>query len=196
MARPDRSTRRRQGKSDPIDAQTAARATLAGVAITTPKTREGQVEMIRLLRVARRGAMKARVAAAEQLYGVLWSAPDELRQPLLGLKTKALVGVCAALRPGSLTSTTAATKTTLRTLARRWQQLQAELDQLDTQLQALVTSAAPTLVALPGVGIDTAGQLLSPPVTTPSGYAQRPPSPICAAPPPSRRPRAAPTATG
>jgi transposase len=62
--RPDRSMRRR-GKSDPIDAQAAARATLAGVAATTPKTREGQVEMIRVLRVARRGAMKARVAAAE-----------------------------------------------------------------------------------------------------------------------------------
>jgi transposase len=71
VARPDRSTRRRQGKSDPIDAQAAARATLAGVAVTTPKTREGQIEMIRVLRVARRGAMKARVAAAEQLYGVL-----------------------------------------------------------------------------------------------------------------------------
>jgi transposase len=160
VARPERSTRRRQGKSDPIDAQAAARATLAGVATATPKTREGQVEMIRLLRVARRGAMKARVAAAEQLYGVLCSAPEELRQPLLGLKTKAMVGACAALRPGPLTSTTAATKTTLRSLARRWQQLQAELDQLDTQLQALVTSAAPTLVALPGVGVETAGQLL------------------------------------
>jgi hypothetical protein len=86
--RPDRSTRRRQGKSDPIDAQAAARATLAGVAATAPKTREGQVEMIRVLRVARRGAMKARVAAAEQLYGVLYSAPEELRAPLLGLKTK------------------------------------------------------------------------------------------------------------
>ena len=98
--RPDRSLRRRRGKSDPIDAQAAARATLAGVATTAPKTRQGQVEMIRVLRVARRGAMKARVAAAEQLYGVLYSAPDELRQPLLGLKTKALVGVCAALRPG------------------------------------------------------------------------------------------------
>jgi transposase len=71
-----------------------------------------------------------------------------------------MVGACAALRPGPLTSTTAATKTTLRSLARRWQQLQAELDQLDTQLQALVTSAAPTLVALPGVGVETAGQLL------------------------------------
>jgi transposase len=158
--RPDRSTRRRRGKSDPIDAQAAARATLARVAATTPKTREGQVEMIRVLRVARRGALKARVAAAEQLHGVLYSAPDELRQPLLGLKTKTLVELCAAMRPGSLTSTTAATKTTLRTLARRWQQLQAELDQLDRQLQALVTSAAPTLVALPGIGVDTAGQLL------------------------------------
>src|SRR5687767_6469905 len=138
--RPDRSTRRRRGKSDPIDAQAAARATLAGVAATIPKTREGQVEMIRVLRVARRGALKARVAAAEQLHGVLYSAPEELRQPLLDLKTKALVGICAAMRPGSLTSPTAATKTSLRTLARRWQHLQAELDQLDTQLQALVAS--------------------------------------------------------
>jgi hypothetical protein len=57
------------------------------VAVTAPKTRDGQVEMIRVLRVARRGALKARVAAAEQLYEVLYSAPEELRQPLLGLKT-------------------------------------------------------------------------------------------------------------
>jgi Transposase len=142
VARPDRSTRRRQGKSDPIDAQAAARATLAGVATAIPKTRDGQVEMIRLLRVARRGALKARVAAAEQLHGVLYSAPDELRQPLGGLKTKALVGACATLRPGPLTSPTAATKTTLRTLARRWRQLQGELDQLDRQLQALVTAVS------------------------------------------------------
>ena len=158
--RPDRSLRRRRGKSDPIDAQAAARATQAGVAATTPKTREGQVEMIRVLRVARRGALKARVAAAEQLYGVLYSAPEELRAPLLGLKTKALVLACAAMRPGPLTTPTAATKAALRTLARRWQQLQAELTQLDNQLQVLVSAAAPTLVALPGVGVDTAGQLL------------------------------------
>jgi transposase len=158
--RPDRSTRRRRGKSDPIDAQAAARATLAGIAATIPKTREGQVEMIRVLRVARRGAMKARVAAAAQLYGVLYSAPEELRQPLLGLKTKALVGACAGLRPGPMTSPMAATKTTLQTLARRWRQLQAELDRLDRQLQDLVGTVAPTLVALPGVGVDTAGQLL------------------------------------
>jgi hypothetical protein len=167
------------------------------VAATIPKTREGQVEMIRVLRVARRGALKARVAAAEQLHGVLSSAPEELRQPLLGLKTKALVRLCAAMRPGPLTSPTAATKTTLRTLARRWQQLQAELDQLDGQLQTLVATAAPTLLALPGVGVDTApASCWSPPATTPNGSAPRLPSRTSVAPLRSRRPRAAPTATG
>jgi len=194
--RPDRSLRRRHGKSDPIDAQAAARATLAGVAATTPKTRQGQVEMIRVLGVARRGALKARVAAAEQLSGVLDSAPEELRAPLLGLKTKVLVNACAAMRPGPLTSPTAATKTTLRTLARRWQQLQAELDQLDLQLQALVAAVAPTLVVLPGVGVDTAGQLLVTAGDNPqrlrgeAAFAH-----LCGV-APSRRPRAAPTATG
>ena len=109
-----------------------------------------------MLRVARRGSPQGPVAAAEQLHGVLYSAPEELRQPLLGLKTKALVGIGAAMRPGPLTSTTAATKTALRVLARRWQQLQAELTQLDAQLQELVAAVAPALVALPRVGVDTA----------------------------------------
>jgi transposase len=140
--------------------------------------------------------MKARVAAAEQLYGVLSSAPEELRAPLLGLKTKALVGACATLGPGPLTSTTAATKAALRTLARRWQQLQAELTQLDAQLRALVGAAAPTLVALPGVGVDTASQLLVTAGDNPSGCAASARSRTCVAPPRSRRPRAAPTATG
>ena len=48
----------------------------------------------------------------------------------------------------------------LRALARRWQALQTEIDDLDTQLTPLVTTLAPQLVALPGVGVDTAGQLL------------------------------------
>ena len=97
--------------------------------------------MIRVLRVARRDALKARVAAAEQLHGVLYSAPKSSATPARP-QDQTLVSSCAAMRPGPLTSPTAATKTTLRTLARRWQQLQAELDQLDTQLQELVAAAA------------------------------------------------------
>jgi len=55
-----------------------------------------------------------------------------------------------------------ATKAALRSLARRWQVLQAEIDDLAAQLTPLVTAAVPQLVALPGIGIDTAGQLLVP----------------------------------
>lgn len=105
--------------------------------------------MIRLLRVARRGALKARVAAAEQLYG--WYVAPRGATPAAARPQDQGAGWrlrrAAARAP---TSPTAATKATLRSLTRRWPQLQAELDQLDLQLQALVTSAAPTLVALPG----------------------------------------------
>jgi len=48
--RPDRSGRRRNGKSDPLDAQSAARAVQSGRACGTPKSRDAQVEMIRVLR--------------------------------------------------------------------------------------------------------------------------------------------------
>jgi transposase len=91
---------------------------------------------------------------------VLYSAPEELRQPLLGLKTKALVGGVRGAASGSLDQPNGRHQTSLRSLARRWQQFQGELDRLDVQLQTLVTSVAPALVALPGIGIDTAGQLL------------------------------------
>ena len=58
--RPNRQTRRRHGKSDPVDALAAARAVLADEALGAPKTQDGHVEAIRLLRVQRRSAIKAR----------------------------------------------------------------------------------------------------------------------------------------
>jgi transposase len=64
------------------------------------------------------------------------------------------------LRPGTLSDPVTATKAALRALARRWQALQAEIDDLDAQLTPLVRAVARRLVALPGVGTDTAGQLL------------------------------------
>jgi transposase len=81
------------------------------------------------------------------------------------------VRACAAVRPGPLTSTSAATNTTRGVLVRRRQQPQAGLDRRDGQLQELVSAAAATLVALPGVGIDTAGQLLVTAGDNPSGCA-------------------------
>jgi transposase len=158
--RPNRQARRRRGKSDPVDAEAAARAALAGEATTTPKAANGTVEMLRVLRVARRSAIKARGQAANQLHSLLVTAPDPLRHQLRGLPLARLVQVAAAVRPGPLTDPLAATKFTLRELARRYQLLTGELDRLDGQLAALSPKAAPSLLGRRGVGAQVASALL------------------------------------
>jgi transposase len=158
--RPNRQLRRRRGKSDPVDAEAAARAALAGDATTTPKTHDGYVEMIRVLRVARRSAMKARTQAANQLHALVVNAPDDLRTELRALTLTALVTRAARLRIGPITTPTAATKLALRELARRHRQLTVEINELDEHLDELVAEAAPDLIAKHGVGTDTAGALL------------------------------------
>jgi len=102
--RPDRKTRRDQGKSDPIDAYAAARAAASGRASGTPKARTGDVEAIRVLRVARTGAVRARAKALTQLKSLIVTAPDALRAQLTELDGPTLVTTCARLRPtrGSL----------------------------------------------------------------------------------------------
>jgi len=71
-----------------------------------------------------------------------------------------LVQICARLRPGELVDPAAAAKYALRRIARRGQFLSEEIRDLDAQLRALVTAAAPHLLVVPGVGIEVAGQLL------------------------------------
>src|SRR5262249_25274517 len=66
---------------------------------------------------------------------------------------------CPAPRPGGR-DPASPVKPALGARARRWQALQAEIDDLDTQLTPLVTAVTPELLALPGVGVETAGQLL------------------------------------
>ncbi len=159
--RPDRKARRTHGKSDPIDAEAAARAALSGRATGIPKSRDGIVEAIRVVRAARTGAVKARIAAQNALVSMGRTAPEPLRTQLGALKGKHLVAAAAALRPGPDPSEVmAATKTALRRMARRWQDLTAEIDDADRDLLALTRIAAPQLLARPGVGPEVTAQLL------------------------------------
>lgn len=158
--RPDRSTRHRKGKSDPIDAEAAARAVLAGTATGTPKNGDDQVEVIRMLKMTRDSAVKAQTQAANQLKAVLVTAPDELRESLTDLGLVRLLERCAALRPGELTTPLSAAKHSLRLLARRALTLRAEAKELREHLDRLTAVAAPTLVELTGIGPDTAAALL------------------------------------
>ena len=159
--RPDRKTRRMAGKSDPIDAFAAAMAVASGRACGTPKTRDGLVEAIRALHVARRGAVKARTASINQLRSLLITAPARLREQLAALGTAELITTCARLRPGAdLTDPQAAHKKALRDTARRWQHLHAEATEHEQAIAALVRTACPALLQLPGCGPITAAQLL------------------------------------
>ena len=161
VERPKRRHLRRKGKSDPIDAEAAARAVLAGEAAGVPKSGDGQVESIRTLRAVRRSAVKARTQAANQLRGLVVTAPEGLRQRLRGLSTKVLASTAARFRPGHRpNSPEEATKFALRSAARRYRSLSEEIAELDAQLARLVAEVAPDLVALPGVGTDHAAALL------------------------------------
>ena len=161
VIRPKRRDQYRSGKSDPIDAEAAARAVLAGTATGEPKGADGTVEMIRALRAVRRSAVKVRTQASNQLKGMLLTAPEELREELRALSTAKLVSRAARFRPGeSPQSVEAATKYALRSVARRYQHLQEEIKELDEQLDRLVQQAAPELLRVDGVSTDTAAALL------------------------------------
>jgi transposase len=143
-----------------VDADAAARAVQAGDATVTPKTGDGVVEMLRSLRAARQGAVKARTQAINALKALLVTAPDQLRQQLQGLPTTRLIGAAASLDPGPVTTPTAACALAVRSLAIRIQHLTSEAAALAEQLDTLTSSHAPSLRAQLGVGPDTAAALL------------------------------------
>ena len=160
--RPDRKTRRFAGKSDPIDAEAAARAALSGRASGTPKERTGGVEALRVLRVARASAVTARARALQQLRALIVTAPEPLRARLRGLSKTRLLAECAGLRPdrSRASDPEQAAKVALRALARRHGAMQAEVEDLDELITSLIRQINPALLALSGVGPDVAGQLL------------------------------------
>ena len=100
--RPDRSVRYRKGKSDPTDAEMAACGVLAGVADATPKSGEGEVEMVRMLKSTRDSAVKARTQAGNQMKALVVTAPAELRETLDDLTPSALAKRCRKFRPSRL----------------------------------------------------------------------------------------------
>ncbi len=159
--RPNRAERRRSGKSDPLDAVEAARSALNGRAKSVAKTKDGAVEAIRVLLVAKRSARQARVKAVVQVRHLVVTAPDVLHRRLKGLTVSALVKEGAKLRPAqSSDPVTAATKAAVSSLARRIQALERELTDLDAKINSLLAVTAPELLALFGVGPDTAAALL------------------------------------
>jgi len=158
--RSDRQDRRRRGKSDPLDAVSAARAALSGRAAGTPKGRDGQVEAIRALMVAKRTARSERIQTINQARSLIVTGPDDLRARFAGHSADDLVAELASLRPRPGSMIRYHTLLSLRELGRRVAFLDGQLQRLDALIVPLVTARAPGLLALYGVGHDTAAKLL------------------------------------
>ena len=158
--RPDRKTRRFAGKSDPIDAEAAARTALANVRTGIPKDRSGQVEALRNLRVARRSAVEQRADCQRQIKTLIVTAVEPLRTQLRDLPDARLITTCAGLRPDltRIDEPEQATKAALRHLARRHRNLSSEIAELAALIAPLLTRINPALLTRTGVGPDTAGQ--------------------------------------
>ncbi len=65
---PDRMERRKRGKSDTIDAECAAHAAFSGIRTVTPKTRNGMIESLRVLKTCRKTAISARRVALQIIH--------------------------------------------------------------------------------------------------------------------------------
>lgn len=159
--RPDRAARRSRGKSDPTDAENAARAVLAGKATAIPKEQSGAAEAMRAVSVARRSAVKAKTQAINQLRALLVSAPQDIRERLLKTKTAECVANCSRLRSLGNTPMLQTLATTLRLLAKRYLALAEELTTLDAMLEQLTLKHARRLRERFGVGPQTAAVLVA-----------------------------------
>ena len=159
--RPNRQARYRLGKSDPVDAVSAARAALSGAASVTPKRRDGTVEQMRVLLIARRSARRQRNQTLNQLRQVVICGPDEIRARFKDRPKAGLVSEAARMRPREGNDPVAfTTNTVIRSLARRIRSLNDEMRSIDRALKDLIGQTAPSLLDCYGIGVDTAATLL------------------------------------
>lgn len=158
--RPARPARRNGAKSDELDAARAAREALSREHLAQPR-RRGDREAIRVLLTTRHGAVVSRTRAVCHLRALLVSAPEQLRNRFRHLRTDEQLTRCARLRTSPAQSAEhRCTIMALRSTARRALGLQAEADDLETEIERLVVQVAPGLLAEPGVGAISAAQIL------------------------------------
>lgn len=162
VARPPRKGERRlSGKSDAIDAEHAARLVLSGQGVVTPKTGDGIVEAIRLVKITRDTAVKAHSATMITLKTVLVTAYDDLRTELEPLTAHQLILACAGLdTDGDIATPEVAVRRALAALAKRYLILHGEIKIHSRDLKKLAKQAAPQLMERFGIGPDSTAELL------------------------------------
>jgi transposase len=162
VSTPDKHDRRKRGKNDDLDAQNAAHAAFTGKRTVTPKSRDGMIESLRVLKACRKTAVAARRVALQMIQNTIICAPDELRESLRKMTRMQLIRTLAAWRPDltDYRNVVSAYRISLKSLGRRYLELHDEIADLDTMIIAIIDELAPTLVARNSIGHGSAAQLL------------------------------------
>lgn len=149
-------------ENDTFEAISAAQAALTGQKVQVAKDRGGQAEALRVLRTTRSTAIKCRRATLQQLHNTIVAAPDAVREQCKRETKMHLLRSLAASRPDHIgfRDVGVATRIAMKSLARRVLELNDEISDLDQLIEPLVTELAPALLELPGVGVESAGELL------------------------------------
>ncbi|WP_344428576.1 IS110 family transposase, partial [Pseudonocardia ailaonensis] len=162
LDRPGRPPRRGGRKSDPLDAARGAREALSRTRLAQPKTGQQRAALQNLLTV-RRGAVEAGADAQRQLRALVVTAPEQVRARFRGKSIIMMVSTAAGLRPHTAVDDVHVftAMTMLKALAKRIKALQAEANEHQTSIRAIVRSWRPDLLALPGVGPVSAAMVLA-----------------------------------
>jgi len=162
LDRPKRPARRAGAKSDPIDAERAARDALSRAHLAQPKT-GAERAALQMRLTARRAAVEAATAAQRQLLALVITAPETVRARFRGQNTRAMLTTAARLRPATSTGDVEmiTALTVLRQLARRVHFLEAEAGEHEQAIRTMVRSWRPDLLQLTGVGPIVAATVLT-----------------------------------
>ena len=141
---------------------TTGQAGSAGQRTVTPRSRDGMIESLRVLKACRKTAVSARRTALQMIHNTIVCAPDGLRDQLRSLTRMQLVRTLASWRPDltAYRDLDSAYRIGLKSLARRYLELHDEIADLDAMIAAIVDELAPNLVARNSIGHTGAAQLL------------------------------------
>lgn len=160
VLRPKRDKRRKgKGKNDEIDAEIAARNAASENGTSVPKSRDGWVEGVRTLMIARDLEIQTSTKVMNAVKSLLVTAPESFRAKYREYNGSCLMERLSRGRTGSGDVSSGALTTALKSLARTWLELERRSLDLRKLVEGLLLENAPALLEVPGCGAINAADL-------------------------------------
>ena len=160
VLRPKRDKRRRgTSKNDFVDAERAARATIAGDGTSIPKSRDGWAEAARPALRAREILVRTQTQVMNAAKALINTAPEPIRGKYSRLNGKKLMGALKRRRPATGDEARDALMLSLSSLAATWIDAESKASELESAIEKIVRENAPAVLEVDGCGALSAAEL-------------------------------------